>query len=111
MCPGVPGIGPKTATQLIQQYGDLETVLASTDEITKPKAEAESDRAMRRMRGCSRKLVELVCEAPSPSRSRILALKGIPPEPLKSSSRTGLQVAAQPGRQGARSLEWRRPAD
>ena len=35
--PGVPGIGPKTATQLIQQYGDLETVLASTDEITKPK--------------------------------------------------------------------------
>src|SRR6187455_3591054 len=35
--PGVPGVGPKTATQLIQQYGDLETVLASTHEITKPK--------------------------------------------------------------------------
>ena len=35
--PGVPGIGPKTASQLIQTYGDLETVLASTGEITKPK--------------------------------------------------------------------------
>src|ERR1700742_962578 len=35
--PGVPGVGPKTASQLIQTYGDLETVLASTDAITKPK--------------------------------------------------------------------------
>ena len=35
--PGVPGIGPKTASQLIVEYGDLETVLASTDHITKPK--------------------------------------------------------------------------
>src|SRR3569623_665159 len=35
--PGVPGVGPKTASQLIQTYGDLETVLASTDQITKPK--------------------------------------------------------------------------
>src|SRR5919112_2584152 len=26
--PGVPGVGPKTAAQLIQQYGDVETVLA-----------------------------------------------------------------------------------
>src|SRR3954471_13632182 len=35
--PGVPGVGPKTATQLIQAFGDLESVLASTDQITKPK--------------------------------------------------------------------------
>ena len=27
--PGVPGVGPKTATQLIQDYGDLEGVLAA----------------------------------------------------------------------------------
>ncbi len=32
--PGVPGIGDKTASQLLQQFGDLETVLASIDEIS-----------------------------------------------------------------------------
>jgi len=31
--PGVPGIGPKTATKLLQQYGSLEEVLAHADEI------------------------------------------------------------------------------
>src|SRR5215203_2152891 len=35
--PGVPGIGPKTATQLIQDYGSVEAVLAAVDEIKKPK--------------------------------------------------------------------------
>ena len=25
--PGVPGIGPKTAAQLLDEYGDLETLL------------------------------------------------------------------------------------
>ncbi len=32
--PGVPGIGEKTATQLLQKFGDLEGVLASVDEIS-----------------------------------------------------------------------------
>jgi DNA polymerase I len=32
--PGVPGIGEKTATQLLQRFGSLETVLASVDEIS-----------------------------------------------------------------------------
>src|SRR3569833_3302516 len=31
--PGVPGIGPKTAAELINTYGDLETVLARASEI------------------------------------------------------------------------------
>ncbi|MBL1215912.1 MAG: DNA polymerase I [Planctomycetes bacterium] len=31
--PGVPGIGPKTASQLIQQYGSLDGVLEHIDEI------------------------------------------------------------------------------
>ena len=35
--PGVPGIGIKTAGQLIEQFGDLETLLARADEIKQPK--------------------------------------------------------------------------
>ncbi|NYZ14092.1 DNA polymerase I [Azospirillum sp. RWY-5-1] len=34
--PGVPGIGVKTAAQLIQEYGDLESLLARAGEIKQP---------------------------------------------------------------------------
>src|SRR4029453_960858 len=79
--PGVPGIGPKTASQLIQQYGDLESVLAATDEITKPKLKQNliEHADMARL---SRELVRLVCDAPLPEPLEDLALKGIPKEPL-----------------------------
>ncbi|MGH6705327.1 MAG: DNA polymerase I, partial [Sphingomicrobium sp.] len=81
--PGVPGVGPKTASLLIQQYGDLETVLASTGEITKPKLKQNlidhADNAR-----LSRELVRLVCDSPLPEPLEDLTLKGIPPEPLKA---------------------------
>ncbi|MEE2526612.1 DNA polymerase I [Hyphobacterium sp. HN65] len=35
--PGVPGIGPKTASQLIGEYGDLETLLSRAEEIKQNK--------------------------------------------------------------------------
>ncbi len=35
--PGVPGIGPKTAAELIGQYGDLENLLAHASEIKQAK--------------------------------------------------------------------------
>ena len=35
--PGVPGIGIKTAAELINQYGDLESLLARAEEIKQPK--------------------------------------------------------------------------
>jgi DNA polymerase-1 len=35
--PGVPGIGVKTAAELINTYGDLETLLAKAGEIKQPK--------------------------------------------------------------------------
>ena len=35
--PGVPGIGVKTAAQLIIEYGDLETLLSRAGEIKQPK--------------------------------------------------------------------------
>jgi DNA polymerase-1 len=80
--PGVPGIGPKTASQLIQTYGDLETVLASTDQISKPKLKQSlidhADDAR-----LSRELVRLICDAPLPEPLEELAMKGIPKEPLE----------------------------
>jgi len=80
--PGVPGIGPKTASQLIQQFGDLETVLGSTDAITKPKLKQSLiDHAD--MARLSRELVRLVCDSKLPEPLEDLALKGIPSEPLR----------------------------
>ncbi len=35
--PGIPGIGPKTAAELIRQYGTLENLLARAGEISQPK--------------------------------------------------------------------------
>ncbi len=35
--PGVPGIGVKTGAQLIEEYGDLESLLARAEEIKQPK--------------------------------------------------------------------------
>ena len=35
--PGAPGIGPKTAAQLIETFGDVETLLARAEEIRQPK--------------------------------------------------------------------------
>ena len=80
--PGVPGIGPKTATLLIQQFGDLETVLASTDQITKPKLKQSLIDFAGDAR-LSRELVRLVCDAKLPQPIEELALKGIPKEPLE----------------------------
>src|SRR5471032_320540 len=56
--PGVPGIGVKTAAQLIAEFGDLETLLSRTAEIKQPKRrealEANADNAR-----LSKKLVTL----------------------------------------------------
>ena len=45
--PGVPGIGDKTASQLLQEWGDLEGVLANIDSISGRQAQGEPDRARR----------------------------------------------------------------
>ena len=80
--PGVPGIGPKTAAQLINDFGSLEAVLGGTDSIKKPKLKQSLiDHAD--MARLSRELVRLECNAPLPEPLEALALKGIPPEPLR----------------------------
>jgi DNA polymerase-1 len=53
--PGVPGIGPKTAAQLLAEYGDLDTLLARVAEIKQEKrreniaAHADTARLSRRL--------------------------------------------------------------
>ncbi|WP_454917047.1 DNA polymerase I [Xanthobacter sediminis] len=61
--PGVPGIGIKTAAQLIAEYGDLDTLLARAGEIKQPKRRQsllENEESAR----ISRTLVTLVRDVP-----------------------------------------------
>ncbi|MFO1204140.1 MAG: 5'-3' exonuclease H3TH domain-containing protein, partial [Tabrizicola sp.] len=61
--PGAPGIGLKTAALLINEYGDLDTLLARAGEIKQPKRrEALVDNA-EKIR-ISRQLVTLTCDMP-----------------------------------------------
>jgi len=59
--PGAPGIGRKTAAQLISEYGDLDTLLARAHEIKQPKRrETLTDPAVIEKVRVSKKLVQLV---------------------------------------------------
>ena len=80
--PGVPGVGPKTASLLIQQYGTVENVLAHVDEIAKPKLKANLIEFAGNAR-LSRELVRLICDSPLPEPLEALAIKGIPEAPLR----------------------------
>ncbi|MBF0168872.1 MAG: DNA polymerase I [Alphaproteobacteria bacterium] len=63
--PGVPGIGVKTAAELITQFGDLETLLSRAHEIKQPKRrEALLDNRDKAL--MSRRLVLLSEDAPTP---------------------------------------------
>ena len=64
--PGVPGIGVKTAAQLINEYGDLETLLARAGEIKQPKRR-ESLQQNAELARISRKLVQLDDQVPTPA--------------------------------------------
>jgi DNA polymerase-1 len=79
--PGVPGIGPKTASKLILEYGDLESVLAAAPAM-KPSKMRDNLIEHEAMARLSRQLVALHCEMPLPQPLESLRLDGIPPEPL-----------------------------
>ena len=75
--PGVPGIGPKTAAQLIDEYGSLEAVLAAAPGM-KPSKRQEALVAHAAAARLSRALVTLRDDAPLPLPLEALALK--PPD-------------------------------
>jgi DNA polymerase-1 len=79
--PGVPGIGVKTAAELINAYGDLETLLAHAGEVKQPKrreALIENEAKAR----LSKELVKLDSKVPLPCPLSALKVKPYDPEKL-----------------------------
>jgi len=64
--PGAPGIGVKTASALINEYGDLDTLLARASEIKQDKRRQTLIDFADQIR-LSRQLVQLDCDTPLPS--------------------------------------------
>jgi len=64
--PGAPGIGIKTAALLINEYGDLDTLLARAGEVKQDKRRQTLIDFADQIR-LSRELVKLDCETPLPS--------------------------------------------
>jgi DNA polymerase I len=81
--PGVPGVGPKTAAKLIQEHGDVESVLAAAPTMKPGKLRdnliEHADQAR-----LSRRLVELECNVPLPDPLEQFELQGIPDAPLRA---------------------------
>jgi len=61
--PGAPGIGPKTAIQLIEQYGDLDSILAAAPEIKAKRARESLLNAADDVR-LSKRLVTIITDLP-----------------------------------------------
>ncbi|MEY4159447.1 MAG: polymerase [Pseudomonadota bacterium] len=79
--PGIRGIGPKTATKLIQEHGSLEEALAAAPDM-KPSKLRESLIDQADMARLSRVLVALKEDCPLPLPLEDLKLDAIPPDPL-----------------------------
>ncbi len=81
--PGAPGIGPKTAAALLDEYGDLDTLLARAGEIKQPKRR-ETLIAYRDQILLSRELVRLACDAPAPEPIADFAVRDPDPATLSA---------------------------
>ncbi|MFT4056499.1 MAG: DNA polymerase I, partial [Novosphingobium sp.] len=79
--PGVYGVGPKTATKLIQDYGDLESALAAAPEMKKSKLQERLIEQAEQAR-LSKVLVTLKEDCTLPMALDDFKLDAIPPEPL-----------------------------
>ena len=79
--PGAPGIGIKTAAQLINEYGDLDTLLARAEEIKQPKRRQTLMEKQKQIL-ISRRLVQLDCNMELPFDFADLEVRDPDPEPL-----------------------------
>ena len=80
--PGVPGIGPKTASKLINEHGDLEAVLAAAPDMKKSKMQEKLLDNFEQAR-LSRVLVTLKDDCPLPIELDDMKLQDIPQAPLQ----------------------------
>jgi DNA polymerase I len=76
--PGAPGIGIKTAAQLINEYGNLETLLKRAGEIKQPKRRESLEQNAELIR-ISKQLVQLTDQVPTPAEPE--AFDKRPPDP------------------------------
>ncbi len=81
--PGAPGIGVKTAALLINEYGDLDTLLARAEEIKQPKRRQTLIEHADQIR-LSKRLVELDCRMPLDYALESLEVKDPEPDTLMS---------------------------
>ncbi len=117
--PGVPGIGVKTAAELIGAYGDLENLLAHAAEIKQPKRRQSLIDFAEQAR-ISKRLVTLDQDAPLPVPLEALAVKPLDREKLQrflteNNFRTLLARVTRLGQEPAAPAavarrQWRDPA-
>ena len=80
--PGVPGIGEKTASKLIGQFGSLENLLAHTPELTgRVKENLEKNRDLALL---SRRLATIICDVPCPVDLEALKLQAPDEDKVKA---------------------------
>jgi DNA polymerase-1 len=81
--PGAPGIGIKTAVQLLAEFGDLDTLLERAGEIKQPKRRETLMTHAEQVR-ISRQLVTLADDAPVPAPVADFAVRAPDPETLSA---------------------------
>ena len=110
--PGVPGIGVKTAAQLIGEYGDLDALLARAEEIRQPSAAAISSnsRIRRASRGtwCCCATMRRSRKTWTPSRCRVSIRRGSGRSWKNRVSPRSLPASAARARRSSRQPRWRR---
>ena len=81
--PGIPGFGPKTAVSLLKEYGSLDNILSSLDQM-KNRKRAEKIRLHQKEAELSRKLALLICDVPFSKKWEDYELKKASLTPLRA---------------------------
>ena len=111
--PGVPGIGVKTAAQLINEYGDLETLLARAGEIKQPKRREVAAAECRAGAHLASKLVHAQGRRADAGRAR--GLRQAEARSQRAAALAGAAGLQEPARRaspselGEATSPWRRP--